>query len=94
MTNKEIEFREFLVDYEDPRMGKRKSNVNMTANNSSIWNNDSWNERLTRLSSEGYNALVWIGPNEFGAYCTGSHVLLRHERFPEAREIGEEENEK
>jgi hypothetical protein len=59
-----------------------------------FWDKDLWNRYLTLWSSEGYNAIVWIGPNETGTGdLTGHHMLLRLEEFPEAREMPAEENE-
>lgn len=56
-----------------------------------FWDEEYWSEKLVGWSSEGYNAVVWYGPNEL---TNGQHMLIRHAEFPEARELPLEEVER
>jgi hypothetical protein len=56
-----------------------------------FWNKDFWNDKLTAWSRDGYNAVVWYGPNEL---TSGEHLLIRHVKFPEARHLTPEESER
>ena len=49
-------------------------------------------ELLARLSEEGYSAVVWLGPNEL--WPPANHRLIRHQEFPEARELSDDEIER
>jgi hypothetical protein len=46
---------------------------------------------VDQWSREGYNAVIWGLPMEL---WVGQHALVRHEKFPEARELSPEDNEK
>ncbi|HKB15905.1 MAG TPA: hypothetical protein VKF62_07555, partial [Planctomycetota bacterium] len=54
-----------------------------------FWDRGFWSARLSEWSREGLNAVVWFGPGEL---TTGEQLLLRHERYPEARELPVEES--
>lgn len=49
-----------------------------------FWNQEAWRKKLESWRAEGFNALVWYGPNEL---TSGENVLVRHARFPEANEL-------
>ncbi|MDO8312860.1 MAG: hypothetical protein Q7T25_13060, partial [Sideroxyarcus sp.] len=51
-----------------------------------------WESVFALWKTEGYNNLVWLFSNELCG--TGNHFLLRHEQFPEARELSPEQVEK
>jgi len=93
-----LDFRGILATYSDPRKGLEDSaavaGASWDVGSPSFWNCTAWEDRLSRWASEGYNAVVWLGPNEFGAACMGDHLLLRHQEFPEARELAPEQNER
>ena len=90
MSGKTLEFRAMRVHYRHPRRGGAEARTGPM----SFWNQDYWDHYLRLWSEEGFNAVVWLGPNETGASAQGSdHLLLRHEEFPEARELSSEENE-
>lgn len=73
-----LPFRAMLAGYPNPE-------------NQTFWNKDYWNDTLVLWSGEGYNAVIWYGPNEL---TNGQHVLIRHAEFPEARELTPEEIER
>src|SRR5438128_1548465 len=60
-------------------------------NDKDFWNKELWNGKLAGWRRDGYNALIWYGPNEL---TSGEHLLIRHVQFPEARELPPEENER
>jgi hypothetical protein len=97
MSEKFLEFRGILASYADPRKGspdgKPLPGASWDVGSPAFWDREAWDARLSRWSAEGYNAVVWLGPNEFGAACVGDHILLRHEEFPEARELPPEQSE-
>ena len=66
-----LPFRSMLVGYPSP-------------DDPVFWNDAFWKEKLTQWSEEGYNTLIWYGPNEL---TNGQHVLAKHTAFPEAREL-------
>ncbi|MBI4553153.1 MAG: hypothetical protein HY710_12890 [Candidatus Latescibacteria bacterium] len=73
-----LPFRAMLAGYPNPE-------------DPTFWNKKYWNDTLVLWSGEGYNAVIWYGPNEL---TNGQHVLLRHAAFPEARELTPEETER
>ncbi len=73
-----LEFRAILQGYSHPE-------------NDVFFNRDYWRSKMAAWSKEGYNAIVWYGPGEL---TNGEHMLVRHKRFPEAREISKEQNDK
>jgi hypothetical protein len=84
-----LPFRAILVSYSHPVHTPPDTSPN------NFWNKDYWGANLTKFSTAGYNAVVWIGPSEFGAAADGAdHLLLRLKDFPEARQISPEENER
>lgn len=84
-TGRTLDFRGILAVYGHPRRGV----------DSNFWDCARWADRLRGWGGEGYNAVVWLGPNEFGAAAQGAdHLILRHVEFPEARELPAEENER
>jgi hypothetical protein len=56
-----------------------------------FWDRDVWSQKLAEWSSQGYNAVFWLGPNEF---FEGHHLLLRLPEFPEARELSAADNDR
>ena len=96
MGGKQLDFRGILASYSDPRKGSPEGplpGAPWDVGSPSFWDRAAWEVRLSRWSAEGYNAVVWLGPNEFGAACVGDHILLRHDEFPEARELSPEQSE-
>jgi len=84
-----MEFRAIFASYSHPVRDPAAS----TPNN--FWNRDYWAATLTEWGAEGYNAVVWSGPSEFGPAADGAdHMLLRLKEFPEARQISEQQNER
>lgn len=77
-ATRELPFRAMLAGYPSPE-------------DEIFWNKDYWNGKLILWSGEGYNAVVWYGPNEL---TNGQHLLIRHAEFPEARELTTEESER
>jgi len=60
-----------------------------------FWDHRQWDTRLTAWAQEGYNAVVWLGPSEFGAAADGGdHLLIRLKDFPEARQLSPQDNER
>ena len=91
MTERILEFRAILAGYSHPRKADRHDFMGTDGH---FWDRDLWDKYLTLWSDEGYNAIVWIGANETGASAQGGHhILLRHDEFPEAREMPADENE-
>lgn len=91
-----LSFRGILATYADPRTaapGDTLPNSSWDEGSRSFWDRAGWETCLARWSTEGYNAVVWLGPNEFGAACVGDHILMRHDEFPEARELSPEQND-
>lgn len=58
--------------------------------NEVFWNFDYWAAVADTLAAEGFTAIVWYGPNEL---TNGQHMLVRHDEFPEARELTPERND-
>ena len=56
-----------------------------------FYNKSFWENKIAEWNKEGYNSIIWYGPGEL---TNGEHLLIRHIKFPEAREISKEENEK
>jgi hypothetical protein len=73
-----LSFRAMLAGYPNP-------------NDKEFWNKELWNNKLAGWRREGYNAVIWYGPNEL---TSGEHLLIRHIQFPEARELPPKENER
>ena len=96
MANRILDFRGIIGFYSHPRKNPSQRSIYFITPEGTIhfWDKKIWEQTLTRWSAEGYNVVVWYGPNEFGAADTGEHLLCRHEEFPEARELSSEENEK
>src|ERR1017187_1223618 len=87
-SQRPISFRAIIASYSHP-LHKPSSGQD------DFWNRDQWAERLGLWSAEGYNAVVWLGPSEFGATADGAdHLILRLKEFPEARQLSMEENER
>ncbi len=54
------------------------------ADDPAFWSRAGWRQRFEEWSAEGFNALVWYGPNEL---TSGENVLAAHREFPEAAEL-------
>lgn len=78
MTQRILSFRAILQGYPNP-------------DQKAFWDRDLWNRLIVGWSEEGYNAVVWYGPNEF---TNGEQLLVRHVEFPEARELSRGECER
>jgi alpha-beta hydrolase superfamily lysophospholipase len=48
---------------------------------------------MRRYRDEGFNVMMWFNTGELSG-IDGSHALIRHKQFPEARELTPEANEK
>ncbi len=59
--------------------------------NEVFYNKEYWEGKIVQWEQEGYNAVIWYGPNEL---TNGEHLLVKHMEFPEAREISATENQK
>ena len=77
-SDSHLPFRGYLQGYVDP-------------SHDVFWNQEYWTQRLQELRTEGFNAIVWYGPNEL---TNGRQLLVRHERFPEARDLSKSESER
>lgn len=56
-----------------------------------FWAREHWDARFAEWSRMGYNAVVWWGPGEF---FNGQQMFVRHEAFPEARELSSAESDR
>ena len=100
MAKEILEFRAMFVIFTDPC--KKEPPTTPTRYEGYFWDKDLWDKNLSQWSQEGYNAVVWLGSNEFVSSWPeahgwpgfkGGHRLIRLEEFPEARSITSEENE-
>ena len=66
-----LPFRAILVGYPRP-------------DDPGFWNKKAWKQQLEGWREDGFNALVWYGPNEL---TSGENTLVRHEQFPEANDL-------
>ena len=59
--------------------------------NEGFFNKEYWVSKFVEWNKEHYNSVIWYGAGEL---TNGEHLFIRHVKFPEAREISKEENEK
>jgi hypothetical protein len=84
-----LQFRAKLVDHQDPRPPKEADrSVKLSAQAAKL---KQVQGELKRLCEEGFNAVVWTGPNEL--WVPAPHAIIRHREFPEARELSPDDNE-
>ena len=82
-----LEFRAIIGSYEDARPPKGKTaEEKAQAQAAKLAHQRAF---VQRVSEEGFNAVVWMGPDEF---TPGSQALLALEEFPEARELSVEDS--